>query len=82
MIMKHDKPEKPSQFTESYQFIQSLFHEPADRKEELVGRTLRVVKRLALVIGLFCVASVVWFCLQYDVFAFETVNGVLTIPKR
>jgi hypothetical protein len=80
--MPEQKPTKPSQFTESFQFIQSLFHEEESAREKLQ----RYSSRLAIFLKWGAVAAIlVGFTTLMVLFQLEAITVTeegIWLPRR
>ncbi|MFQ3230620.1 hypothetical protein [Reinekea sp.] len=82
MSKKAPQKDPPAKFTESYQFIQTMFQEPMSWQERL-SNLLSLIKRGLFVFGsLAIVISLVFVVIYFDVLSTTLSDTGLHIPKR
>lgn len=80
--MPERKPIKPSQFTESFQFIQSLFQEEESKQTKalrFLQRSLQVLKWLIAVAVFMALAFIIGL---YQIEAITLTDQGIWIPRR
>lgn len=82
MSKKMPPKKPPAKFTESYQFIQSMFQEPRTWQERL-SNLLSIIRKGLLWLGMLAVlVSLVFLMVYFDVFNTTLNDTGLYIPKR
>lgn len=80
--MPERKPVKPSQFTESFQFIQSLFQEKESKRAKAFRFLQRFFQLIKWVVSLLLITGLASLIAIYEIEAIAFTDQGIWIPRR
>ena len=75
-------PRDPRQFSESFQFIQSLFQQPESRRSRFATMLKRLLRSVIILFTLVMLGTLLWLVLTFQLEQAELTEAGLWLPRR
>ncbi|WP_040556452.1 hypothetical protein [Reinekea blandensis] len=75
-------PRDPRHFSESFQFIQSLFQQPEPKRSRFVALLGHLLRGVFVLITLFGLGVLLWLVLTFQLEHAELTEAGLWVPRR